>query len=84
MVAATMTINFSCPPKMKADVYARKLSAILAPIQDLENIYFSQNNGMKLQGSDMVYTHKTILDDEVITPMTYINSMREVLQSITV
>ena len=84
MVAATMTINFSCPPKMKADVYARKLSAILAPIQDLDNVYFSLNNGMKLLGSDIVYTHKTILEDDVITPMTYIKSMKKVLQSITV
>lgn len=82
MVAATMTINFSCPPKMKADVYARKLSAMLAPVQDLDNVYFSLNNGMKLLGSDMVYTHKTVLEDNVISPITYINSMKEVLNSI--
>lgn len=82
MVAATMIINFNRPKKMDADVYARKLSAILAPVQDLDNVYFSLNNGMKLLGSEIVYTNKTVLDDDVITPMTYIRSMRRILESI--
>lgn len=82
MVSAHMVLNFERPRKMEPEVYARKLGAILAPIQDLDCVYFTLNNGMKLLGSDMVFTHKETLEDDVITPMTYIRSMRAVLDSI--
>lgn len=82
MLSARMVIDFECPRGMSQEDYARKLSSILAPIQDLDNVYFSLSNGMKLQGSDLLYTHKEVLEDEVITSETYIRSMRRVLNSL--
>ncbi len=82
MVSAHMVLNFERPKKMEPEVYAKKLGAILAPIQDLDCVYFTLNNGMKLLGSDLVFTHKETLEDDVITPMTYIRSMRAVLDTI--
>ena len=70
------------PKKMDPEVYAKKLGAILAPIQDLDCVYFTLNNGMKLLGSDLVFTHKETLEDDVITPITYIRSMCAVLDTI--
>ena len=37
---------------------------------------------MKLLGSDLVFTHKETLEDDVITPITYIRSMCAVLDTI--
>ena len=74
MVSAHMVINFGRPKKMDPEVYAKKLGAILAPIQDLDCVYFTLNNGMKLLGSDLVFTHKETLEDDVITPITYIST----------
>ena len=82
MVSAHMVLNFERPKKMEPEVYAKKLGAILAPIQDLDCVFFTLNNGMKLLGSDLVFTHKETLEDDVITPMTYIRSMRAVLDTI--
>lgn len=82
MVTAHMVLNFERPRKMGAEVYARKLGAILAPIQDLDCVYFTLNNGMKLLGSDMVFTHKETLEDDIITPMTYIRSMMAILDTL--
>lgn len=82
MVSAHMVINFGRPKKMAPEVYAKKLGAILAPIQDLDCVYFTLNNGMKLLGSDLVFTHKETLEDDVITPITYIRSMCAVLDTI--
>ena len=82
MVSAHMVLNFERPKKMEPEVYAKKLGAILAPIQDLDCVYFTLNNGMKLLGSDLIFTHKETLEDDVITPMTYIRSMRAVLDTI--
>lgn len=82
MVSAHMVLNFERPKKMEPEVYAKKLGAILAPIQDLDCVYFTLNNGMKLLGSDLVFTHKETLEDDVITPITYIRSMRAVLDTI--
>ena len=82
MVSAHMVLNFERPKKMDPEVYAKKLGAILAPIQDLDCVYFTLNNGMKLLGSDLVFTHKETLEDDVITPITYIRSMCAVLDTI--
>ena len=82
MVSAHMVLNFERPKKMEPEVYAKKLGAILAPIQDLDCVYFTLNNGMKLLGSDLIFTHKETLEDDVITPITYIRSMRAVLDTI--
>lgn len=82
MVSAHMVLNFERPKKMEPEVYAKKLGAILAPIQDLDCVYFTLNNGMKLLGSDLVFTHKETLEDDVITPITYIRSMSAVLDTI--
>ena len=82
MVSAHMILNFERPKKMAPEVYAKKLGAILAPIQDLDCVYFTLNNGMKLLGSDLAFTHKETLEDDVITPITYIRSMRAVLDTI--
>lgn len=82
MVSAHMVLNFERPKKMDPEVYAKKLCAILAPIQDLDCVYFTLNNGMKLLGSDLVFTHKETLEDDVITPITYIRSMCAVLDTI--
>lgn len=82
MVSAHMVLNFERPQKMEPEVYAKKLGAILAPIQDLDCVYFTLNNGMKLLGSDLVFMHKETLEDDVITPITYIRSMRAVLDTI--
>lgn len=82
IVSANMVISFEKPRKMKQQDYNKQLGAILAPIQNLENVYFTLHSGMKIQGSDLVYTHKETLEDEIITPLTYIKSMRNVLDSI--
>ena len=82
MVSAHMVLNFERPKKMEPEVYAKKLGAILAPIQDLDCVYFTLNNGMKLLGSDLIFTHKETLEDDVITPITYIRSMCAVLDTI--
>ena len=82
MVSAHMVLNFERPKKMDPEVYAKKLGAILAPIQDLDCVYFTLNHGMKLLGSDLVFTHKETLEDDVITPITYIRSMCAVLDTI--
>lgn len=82
MVSAHMVLSFERPRKMEPEVYAKKLGAILAPIQDLDCVYFSLNNGMKLLGSDMVFTHKETLEDDIITPMMYIRSMSTVLDTL--
>ena len=82
IVSANMVISFEKPRKMKQQDYNKQLGAILAPIQDLENVYFTLHSGMKIQGSDFVYTHKETLEAEIITPLTYIKSMRAVLESI--
>jgi len=82
IVSANMVISFEKPRKMKQQDYNKQLGAILAPIQDLENVYFTLHSGMKIQGSDLVYTHKETLEAEIITPLTYIKSMRAVLESI--
>lgn len=82
MVTAQMVLNFERPKKMPPEVYAKKLGAILAPIQDLDCVYFTLNNGMKLLGSDMIFTHKESLEDDIITPITYIRSMSAVLDTL--
>ena len=82
MVSAHMVLNFERPKKMAPEVYAKKLGAILAPIQDLDCVYLTLNNGMKLLGSELVYTHKETLEDNIITPMTYIKSMQAVLDTL--
>ena len=82
IVSANMVISFEKPRKMKQQDYNKQLGSILAPIQDLENVYFTLHSGMKIQGSDLVYTHKETLEAEIITPLTYIKSMRAVLESI--
>ena len=82
IVSANMVISFEKPRKMKQQDYNKQLGAILAPIQNLENVYFTLQSGMKIQGSDLVYTHKETLEAEIITPLTYIKSMRAVLESI--
>lgn len=82
IVSANMVISFEKPRKMTQQDYNKQLGAILAPIQNLENVYFTLHSGMKILGSDLVYTHKETLEDEIITPLTYIKSMRTVLESI--
>lgn len=82
IVSANMVISFEKPRKMKQQDYNKQLGAILAPIQNLEHVYFTLRSGMKIQGSDLVYTHKETLEAEIITPLTYIKSMRAVLESI--
>jgi len=82
IASARMIIDFERPKQMKDSDYMKKLEAFLAPIQNLENVHFCLKNGKKLQGTDLVYIHKTTLEDDIITPLTYINSMKNVLQSI--
>lgn len=82
IVSANMVISFEKPRKMTQQDYNKQLSAILAPIQNLENVYFTLHSGMRILGSDLVYTRKETLEDELITPLTYIKSMRDVLESI--
>lgn len=82
IVSANMILSFEKPRKMSQQDYNKQLSAILAPVQNLENVYFTLHSGMKIQGSDLVYTYKETLEDEIITPLTYIKSMRNVLETI--
>lgn len=84
MVAARMTLSFKRPKKMSIEEYTRKLSAVLAPVQDLDNVFFTFNDGRKLLGSEIVRTYKETLEDDVINQMTYIRCMREILNSIEV
>lgn len=82
IVSANMVINFEKPRKMTQQDYNKQLGAILAPIQNLENVYFTLHSGMKILGSNLVYTRKETLEAEIINPSTYIKSMRAVLDSI--
>jgi len=82
IASAKMRIDFQRPKRMKESDYAQKLGAILAPIQNLEKVHFYLKNGKKLQGSQLLDMHKMTLEDDIITPMTYIKSMKDVIQSI--
>lgn len=82
IISARMTIDFERPRSMSVKDYEKKLGAILAPVEDLDSVYFTLKNGMKLLGSDLVYTHKETLDADVITPLTYIDSMLKVLKDL--
>ena len=83
MVSAKMTVNFSRPKGMSDEQYSKKLSAILAPVQDLQNVHFSFANGMTLSGANLVFTKKVELSEENgITPLTYITSMKRIIDSI--
>lgn len=83
MVSAKMTVNFSRPKGMSVEKYAKKLSAILAPVQDLENVHFIFADGRKMTGSEMVFSQKEELSEENgITDFTYITSMKRVIDSI--
>ena len=83
IISANMKIEFSRPKGMTVEVYANKLSAILAPIQDLQNVHFTFADGKKLTGHDLAYSQKVELKDEMeITPLTYISKMREIIDSI--
>ena len=83
MVSAKMTVSFSRPKGMPVEKYARKLSSILAPVQDLENVHFIFADGRTMSGRDLLFTKKEELRAENgITPLTYINSMKRVIDSI--
>lgn len=83
IISAKMKIEFSRPKGMTEEVYANKLSAILAPVQDLHNVHFTFADGKKLTGADLAYSQKVELKDETgITPLTYISKMREIIDSI--
>ena len=77
-----MTIDFERPRSMSVKDYEKKLGAILAPVEDLDSVYFTLKGGMKLMGADLVYTHKETIEDEVINPLTYIKSMLSVLDKL--
>lgn len=82
IVSARMTIDFERPRSMSVKDYEKKLGAILAPVEDLDSVYFTLKGGMKLMGADLVYTHKETIEDEVINPLTYIKSMLSVLDKL--
>uniref|UniRef100_UPI004027CCA2 hypothetical protein n=1 Tax=Prevotella sp. TaxID=59823 RepID=UPI004027CCA2 len=82
IISARMTIDFERPRSMSVKDYEKKLGAILAPVEDLDSVYFTLKNGMKLLGADLVYTHKETLEADVITPLTYIHSMLSVLKDL--
>lgn len=82
IVSARMIIDFERPRSMSVKDYERKLGAILAPVEDLDSVYFTLKGGMKLMGADLVYTHKETIEADVITPLTYIKSMLGVLDNL--
>ena len=82
IVSARMTIDFERPRSMSVKDYEKKLGAILAPVEDLDSVYFTLKGGMKLMGADLVYTHKETIEADVITPLTYIKSMLSVLDNL--
>lgn len=82
IVSARMTIDFERPRSMSVKDYEKKLGAILAPVEDLDSVYFTLKGGMKLMGADLVYTHKETIEADVITPLTYIKSMLNVLDNL--
>lgn len=67
---------------MSVQDYEKKLGAILAPVEDLNCVYFTLTGGLKLMGTDLVYTYKEVLEADIITPLTYINSMLGVLNNL--
>jgi hypothetical protein len=80
MITAAMTIQLKRPKRMTTEDYSHKLSAILAPIQDLKDVYIKLSNGKKIEGSQLVYTRKCELEDG--EPNTYIKEMRNLLEQI--
>ena len=82
LVSARMTIKFERPKYMTVDDYASKLGILLAPINELQNVVFTLNNGSKLIGSKIVFNHKEILEGSEITAQTYISSMKRVLSTL--
>ena len=82
IVSACMTIDFERPRSMSVQDYEKKLGAILAPVEDLSCVYFTLTGGLKLMGTDLVYTYKEVLEADIITPLTYINSMLGVLNNL--
>lgn len=79
LVSAQMVIKFERPKKMTLDDYANKLGILLAPVQGLQNVEFTLNNGSKFQGSKIVFMKKVLLEGDEITAQTYINNMKKVL-----
>lgn len=82
IVSARMTIDFDRPHYMSIKDYEKRLGALLAPVEDLDSVYFTLKSGMKLMGADLVYTHKETLEADIITPLTYIKSMLDVLKDL--
>lgn len=82
IVSAKMTLDFEKPKSMKQEDYANQLGAVLAPISDLENIYFTTNNGVKVMGEQLVYTTKRTLEGEKIDAECYIQAMKGVYEDL--
>lgn len=78
IVSAKMTLDFEKPKDMKEEDYADQLGAVLAPISDLENIFFTTNNGIKVMGEQLIYTTKRNLEAEKIDAKCYIRAMESI------
>ena len=56
LVKAKLSIDFSKPRNVTNEDYARQLGALLAPVQDLNFVQFTMNNGQQIYGHELAYS----------------------------
>lgn len=83
LVKAKLSIDFSKPRNVTNDDYARQLGALLAPIQDLDFVQFSMNNGQQIYGHELAYSKAVTLEADIINDVTYIHAMRSIVAELT-
>ena len=83
LVKAKLSIDFSKPRNVTNEDYARQLGALLAPIQDLNFVQFTMNNGQQIYGHELAYSKAVTLEADIINDVTYINAMRNIVAELT-
>lgn len=79
LVKAKLSIDFSKPRNVTNDDYARQLGALLAPVQDLDFVQFTMNNGQQIYGHELAYSKVVTLEADIINDVTFINAMRNIV-----
>lgn len=79
LIKAKLSIDFSKPRNVTNEDYARQLGALLAPVQDLNFVQFTMNNGQQIYGHELAYSKAVTLEGDIINDVTYINAMRNIV-----
>lgn len=83
LVRAKMTIDFSRPKNVTKDDYSRQLGALLAPVQDLNFVQFTMNNGQQIYGHELAFSKRITLEADIISDITYIEAMKGVVSELS-